>query len=492
MKITKKTLLFLIFSFFTLIKAEEVIQNSKNNQLSYPKLKVFIKATEWQYALNKPALFKITIINESSNDNVFRLHLYENPFHHFKIKVFDQYENRLPETLNYSTWKGTLIEKNEKPRRIHLKQGERFTTLIDLSKWVDFNKSGKFFVEGTFFPNPFFEENAYSYKISHLSFNVSKEESQIIYKKKPSKEIVQIQKKFESSQSSPKNTVIKHLTSHIEEKWNHFFKTVDTKQYLENSYASTEIYERFKTSKHDERIIILKEFEAFLIKNSDYKIDSFEILETYIKKDEKAEVKVYIKTKNKNEKYSKKFNPLTGQIEDIWKSSDVYTFLQDKIFQYYLEKTQEEWKIIQKKIKILKKDITKAKETKTVTTFTEQKSQIPPTFIPIIENVIFKRGQSEFITNSYPTLKKASKLLKQFPYLFITIRGHTDTEGNSELNYQLSLQRVLAVKNHLIKNGLSKKRIQLEAYGEKKPIYQEEDENLKEKNRRVEIIFSHN
>ena len=307
MKITKKTLLFLIFSFFALIKAEEVIQNSENTQLSYPRLKVFIKATEWQYALNKPALFKVTIINESSHNNVVRFNLYENSFHHFQIKVFDQYENKLSETLNYSTWKASNFEENEKPRRIELKQKERFTTLIDLSKWVDFNKSGKFFVEGTFFPNPFFKKNAYSYKINHLSFNVTKEESQIIYKKKIPQEIAQIQKKSESSQSSPKNTVIKHLTSHIEEKWDNFFKTVDTKQYLENSYPSTEIYERFKASKHDERIIILKEFEAFLIKNSDYKIDSFEILETYIKKDEEAEVKVYIKTKNKNEKYSKRF-----------------------------------------------------------------------------------------------------------------------------------------------------------------------------------------
>ena len=188
----------------------------------------------------------------------------------------------------------------------------------------------------------------------------------------------------------------------------------------------------------------------------------------------------------------KGFNPLTGQIEDIWKSSDVYTFLQDKIFRFYLEKTQDEWKIIQKKVKIVKKDIAKAIKTKPVTTFTEQKNQIPPTFIPIIENVIFKRGRDEFITNSYPTLKKAAKLLKQFPYLLITIRGHTDTEGNKELNYQLSLKRVLAVKNYLLKNSISKKRIQLETYGESKPIYQENDETLKEKNRRVEMIFSQN
>jgi outer membrane protein OmpA-like peptidoglycan-associated protein len=79
------------------------------------------------------------------------------------------------------------------------------------------------------------------------------------------------------------------------------------------------------------------------------------------------------------------------------------------------------------------------------------------------------------------------KELKENKDLKVLLVGHTDASGSDNLNLNLSIQRANAVKQLLIKKGVNASRISIKGEGEKKPAADNETEEGKAKNRRVEI-----
>jgi hypothetical protein len=71
------------------------------------------------------------------------------------------------------------------------------------------------------------------------------------------------------------------------------------------------------------------------------------------------------------------------------------------------------------------------------------------------------------------------------------ISGHTDAEGNSAYNMNLSQQRVKAVQQALIQLGINPADIHLASYGESKPAAGNTTNQDKARNRRVEIAVKH-
>lgn len=72
----------------------------------------------------------------------------------------------------------------------------------------------------------------------------------------------------------------------------------------------------------------------------------------------------------------------------------------------------------------------------------------------------------------------------------ISVRGHTDTSGNSDYNQQLSERREQAVANELIAQGVPANAISSEAVGENDPAVPTGDGVVEAANRRVEIQFA--
>jgi len=72
---------------------------------------------------------------------------------------------------------------------------------------------------------------------------------------------------------------------------------------------------------------------------------------------------------------------------------------------------------------------------------------------------------------------------------FMVISGHTDNEGTKEYNYDLSLQRANAVKEYLVKRGISAERIKTNGYGDTQPVSSNKTEEGRAKNRRIEVNF---
>jgi outer membrane protein OmpA-like peptidoglycan-associated protein len=84
-------------------------------------------------------------------------------------------------------------------------------------------------------------------------------------------------------------------------------------------------------------------------------------------------------------------------------------------------------------------------------------------------------------------LKKFADLLHKHQEYRAVIIGYTDSTGDEEYNQRLSLRRAEAVKNLLIKEGISEYQIGIDGLGEKYPVASNDTEAGRQKNRRIEL-----
>lgn len=104
-----------------------------------------------------------------------------------------------------------------------------------------------------------------------------------------------------------------------------------------------------------------------------------------------------------------------------------------------------------------------------------------------LNNVFFIQSKAALLPESYPELKRLSRMLKEHESMEIVLEGHTDIVGNPRLNMKLSQERVEVVKDYLVSLGVEKKRIKTKAYGGSRPITRVRTGNAQKINRRVEV-----
>lgn len=104
-----------------------------------------------------------------------------------------------------------------------------------------------------------------------------------------------------------------------------------------------------------------------------------------------------------------------------------------------------------------------------------------------MNNLLFDLGQAEILESSYDELNGLAQMLHNSPRMKIQLEGHTDYRGNPDRNLKLSEDRVLAVRDYLIRQEIKKGRIKYKAYGGAHPITTENTEEARLKNRRVEV-----
>ncbi|SRR6056297_518474 len=104
-----------------------------------------------------------------------------------------------------------------------------------------------------------------------------------------------------------------------------------------------------------------------------------------------------------------------------------------------------------------------------------------------LPNIYFAFNQSELLPSSYPALEKLSGILKAHPNLQIEVRGHTDNIGSNWYNKRLSNDRAEAVYQFLIESGIDESRLKYRGFGNKVPVADNETEEGRQLNRRVEI-----
>ncbi len=106
-----------------------------------------------------------------------------------------------------------------------------------------------------------------------------------------------------------------------------------------------------------------------------------------------------------------------------------------------------------------------------------------------LNNVYFPVGKSEIINKSYRELDKVVEMMKEKPEMRIRVDGHTDNQGDSQLNKVLSIDRAKAVRDYLISKGIAADRVEFKGWGDTKPVVSNADETERQKNRRVEITI---
>lgn len=103
-----------------------------------------------------------------------------------------------------------------------------------------------------------------------------------------------------------------------------------------------------------------------------------------------------------------------------------------------------------------------------------------------IDDVNFDFGKSSINPSSDEYLKKLAETLKR-TNADIRVKGHTDNVGTEEFNLELSKQRALEVVRQLEKYGVDSSKLSYEYFGMSRPLSDNDTEEGRRMNRRVEI-----
>ncbi len=111
-------------------------------------------------------------------------------------------------------------------------------------------------------------------------------------------------------------------------------------------------------------------------------------------------------------------------------------------------------------------------------------------FAGAIPAIQFRVNSAELLRSARPVLDKAAKALTKYGDLHVTIGGHASSEGDDDHNMQLSQDRVVTVREYLIDRGINPERLTARGYGETRPIADNDTEEGRKANRRVELTLS--
>ena len=100
----------------------------------------------------------------------------------------------------------------------------------------------------------------------------------------------------------------------------------------------------------------------------------------------------------------------------------------------------------------------------------------------------FDFNKADIKPDSQPIVDEIVKLLNTNPDLHLTVEGHTDNVGKPDYNRQLSTDRAKAVVAALTSRGIEGKRLKSAGLGQDKPIADNNSEDGRAKNRRVELV----
>ena len=108
--------------------------------------------------------------------------------------------------------------------------------------------------------------------------------------------------------------------------------------------------------------------------------------------------------------------------------------------------------------------------------------------IRVDEKIHFEFDKAEIAADSDDLLREIAQVIKDNPQLTrIRVEGHTDNQGNADYNEDLSDRRANAVVERLVENGVARERLDPVGYGLNRPIADNETDEGRAQNRRVEF-----
>lgn len=99
----------------------------------------------------------------------------------------------------------------------------------------------------------------------------------------------------------------------------------------------------------------------------------------------------------------------------------------------------------------------------------------------------FAAGSAAIPNTDAALLDRLAQWLKDNPEASLSIAGHSDANGNAELNLRLSEQRAQAILNYVVSQGIATQRLSATGYGDQKPLADNDSAAGRALNRRVEV-----
>ena len=100
----------------------------------------------------------------------------------------------------------------------------------------------------------------------------------------------------------------------------------------------------------------------------------------------------------------------------------------------------------------------------------------------------FDFGKSIIRDESKPVIEQIVQMMKSNPELKVGVEGHTDNVGSPASNKTLSEARAKSVVTSIVSQGISADRLSPAGFGQDKPIADNNTEEGRARNRRVELV----
>ena len=105
------------------------------------------------------------------------------------------------------------------------------------------------------------------------------------------------------------------------------------------------------------------------------------------------------------------------------------------------------------------------------------------------QSVFFDSDKAILRPQAQTILRELADSARKMPQFTLYLQGNTDADGSDVHNQNLSERRTETVKNYLINQGISAEKIIISAVGESKPMADNNSNDGKQRNRRVDISF---
>jgi len=110
--------------------------------------------------------------------------------------------------------------------------------------------------------------------------------------------------------------------------------------------------------------------------------------------------------------------------------------------------------------------------------------------VKITQQIHFEFNKDKIRPESFPVLDAVTDVLAKNPNIKLEVQGHTDNKGASAYNKDLSNRRAHSVMKYLIAHGVTVERLTAVGYGMERPIVDNNSEQNRALNRRVQFVRS--